>query len=197
VLPRTAGENPHPDGTDDLVPAGLGIAGVLRRGLVAHARREEVAVLRGPESRRRPARHSGRCNISFRSRKSLHLRDFGTLCKELGVTQSTDGLGSSADNALAESLPATLKSRVFQHRSSWPDAPTCLPLAGPLQHRTTALSLRHSGPSTTRGQGPSDSLANSRPVGQSEATRAQSSSAAAASVQASPLSTTSVAPASR
>jgi transposase InsO family protein len=51
--------------------------------------------------------------------------DFAKLCKELGVTQSMGGLGSSADNALAESFNATLKREVLQDRSSWPDAPTC------------------------------------------------------------------------
>ena len=34
--------------------------------------------------------------------------DFAKLCKELGVTQSMGSLGSSADNALAESFNATL-----------------------------------------------------------------------------------------
>jgi transposase InsO family protein len=51
--------------------------------------------------------------------------DFAKLCKELGVTQSMVGLGSSADNALAESFNATLKREVLQDRSSRPDAPTC------------------------------------------------------------------------
>jgi transposase InsO family protein len=52
-------------------------------------------------------------------------RDFATLCKQLGVTQSMGGLGSSADNALAESFNATFKREVLQDRSSWPEAPTC------------------------------------------------------------------------
>lgn len=51
--------------------------------------------------------------------------DFAKLCKELGVTQSMGGIGSSVDNALAESFNATLKREVLQDRSSWPDAPTC------------------------------------------------------------------------
>jgi transposase InsO family protein len=51
--------------------------------------------------------------------------DFAKLCTELDVTQSMGGLGSSADNALAESFNATLKREVLQDRSSWPDAPTC------------------------------------------------------------------------
>lgn len=52
-------------------------------------------------------------------------KDFVTLCKELGVTQSMGGVGSSADNALAESFNAALKREVLQDRKSWTDAPTC------------------------------------------------------------------------
>jgi transposase InsO family protein len=46
--------------------AGWAIAQHMRTELVADALK----------SRRRSARHSGRCNISFRSRKSVHLRGF-------------------------------------------------------------------------------------------------------------------------
>ena len=52
-------------------------------------------------------------------------KDFARLCKDLGVTQSMGGVGSSADNALAESFNATLKREVLQDRSCWPDAATC------------------------------------------------------------------------
>lgn len=52
-------------------------------------------------------------------------RDFAKLCKDLGVTQSMGGVGSSADNALAESFNATLKREVLQDRSSWADEPSC------------------------------------------------------------------------
>ena len=52
-------------------------------------------------------------------------KDFAKLCTELGVTQSMGGVGSSADNALAESFNATLKREVLQDRSSWADAATC------------------------------------------------------------------------
>ncbi|VBA62510.1 hypothetical protein LAUMK41_05901 [Mycobacterium attenuatum] len=52
-------------------------------------------------------------------------KDFATLCADLGVTQSMGGVGSSADNALAESFNACLKREVLQDRSQWPDAPTC------------------------------------------------------------------------
>jgi transposase InsO family protein len=52
-------------------------------------------------------------------------RDFADLCNELGVTQSMGGVGSSADNALAESFNATVKREVLQDRTNWPDAATC------------------------------------------------------------------------
>jgi transposase InsO family protein len=52
-------------------------------------------------------------------------RDFAKLCKELGVTQSMGAVGSSADNALAESFNAALKREVLQDRSCWPDAASC------------------------------------------------------------------------
>jgi transposase InsO family protein len=52
-------------------------------------------------------------------------RDFAKLCRELGVTQSMGAVGTSADNALAESFNATLKREVLQDRDCWPDAATC------------------------------------------------------------------------
>jgi transposase InsO family protein len=52
-------------------------------------------------------------------------KDFAKLCAELGVTQSMGAVGSSADNALAESFNATLKREILQDRSCWADAATC------------------------------------------------------------------------
>jgi len=52
-------------------------------------------------------------------------RDFAALCTDLGVTQSMGAVGTSADNALAESFNATLKREVLQDRSCWPDAAAC------------------------------------------------------------------------
>ena len=52
-------------------------------------------------------------------------QDFAKLCTRLGVTQSMGAIGSSADNALAESVNAALKREVLQDRHSWDDAPTC------------------------------------------------------------------------
>lgn len=52
-------------------------------------------------------------------------KDYANLCARLGVTQSMGAVGSSADNALAESFNATLKREVLQDDACWPDELTC------------------------------------------------------------------------
>jgi transposase InsO family protein len=52
-------------------------------------------------------------------------RGFADLCRDLGVTQSMGAVGTSADNALAESFNAALKREVLQDNSCWEDAATC------------------------------------------------------------------------
>ncbi|WP_096867526.1 IS3 family transposase [Mycolicibacter icosiumassiliensis] len=52
-------------------------------------------------------------------------RDFVSLCREYGVIQSMGAVGTSADNALAESFNAALKREILQDRACWPDAATC------------------------------------------------------------------------
>ncbi|MBK7820245.1 MAG: IS3 family transposase [Tessaracoccus sp.] len=52
-------------------------------------------------------------------------KDYARLCNSLGVTQSMGAVGSSADNALAESFNATLKREILQDAASWPDDATC------------------------------------------------------------------------
>ncbi|MCX8554387.1 integrase core domain-containing protein [Mycolicibacterium mucogenicum] len=52
-------------------------------------------------------------------------RDFANLCRDLGVVQSMGAVGSSADNALAESFNAALKREILQDRNCWPDAAIC------------------------------------------------------------------------
>ncbi|GAA2812769.1 transposase InsO family protein [Nonomuraea dietziae] len=49
-------------------------------------------------------------------------KQFAELCSELGVVQSMGAVGSSADNAAAESFNATLKRETLQGRTSWPTA---------------------------------------------------------------------------
>jgi transposase InsO family protein len=52
-------------------------------------------------------------------------RAYAQLCAQLGVTQSMGVIGTSADNALAESFNATVKREVLQDATAWADAPTC------------------------------------------------------------------------
>jgi transposase InsO family protein len=52
-------------------------------------------------------------------------KDYAKLCADLGVTPSMGAVGSSADNALAESFNATLKREVLQDAKTWPDELTC------------------------------------------------------------------------
>ena len=52
-------------------------------------------------------------------------KDYAKLCKHLGLTQSMGAVGSSADNALAESFNAAMKREVLQDSACWADEPTC------------------------------------------------------------------------
>ena len=52
-------------------------------------------------------------------------KDFAALCDQLGVTQSMGAVGTSADNALAESFNASLKRETLQGGHAWPDPATC------------------------------------------------------------------------
>lgn len=50
---------------------------------------------------------------------------FQARCRRLGVTQSMGAIGSSADNAMAETLNASLKRETLQGAKRWADAQTC------------------------------------------------------------------------
>lgn len=50
---------------------------------------------------------------------------FQALCRSVGVVQSMGRVGSSADNALAESFNASLKREVLQGRRGWADELSC------------------------------------------------------------------------
>ena len=52
-------------------------------------------------------------------------RAFAEYCRSLGVTQSMGAVGTSADNALAESFNASLKRETLQGGHAWPDAASC------------------------------------------------------------------------
>jgi transposase InsO family protein len=51
-------------------------------------------------------------------------REFARACRRLGVTRSRDAVGTSADNAAAESFNANLKRETLQGTHGWPDART-------------------------------------------------------------------------
>ena len=50
---------------------------------------------------------------------------FRNYCSSLGVRQSMGAVGTSADNALAESFNATLKREVLRDRKVFEDPSTC------------------------------------------------------------------------
>ena len=52
-------------------------------------------------------------------------KDMARLCGQLGVTQSLGGVGSSADNALAESFNAALKRETLAGATTYSDAASC------------------------------------------------------------------------
>jgi transposase InsO family protein len=52
-------------------------------------------------------------------------KDYAKLCMKLGVTQSMGAVGTSADNALAESFNAALKREVLQDTACWADELAC------------------------------------------------------------------------
>ena len=49
-------------------------------------------------------------------------KDYAELCRQLGVTRSMGAVGSSADNALAESFNASLKRETLQGAARWDNA---------------------------------------------------------------------------
>src|SRR5699024_3571156 len=50
---------------------------------------------------------------------------FGARCSELGVTQSMGAVGTSADNALAESFNSTMKREVLRERKVFANPLQC------------------------------------------------------------------------
>jgi transposase InsO family protein len=52
-------------------------------------------------------------------------KDLARLCDQLGVTQSLGGVGSSADNALAEAFNATLKRETLAGAMTYSDQASC------------------------------------------------------------------------
>lgn len=52
-------------------------------------------------------------------------KDLAKLCAQIGVTQSLGGVGSSADNALAEAFNATLKRETLAGAPVFADEASC------------------------------------------------------------------------
>ena len=51
-------------------------------------------------------------------------KDYAALCERLGVIRSMGAVGSSADNAMAESFNASLKRETLAGSHGWPDPAT-------------------------------------------------------------------------
>ncbi|KAF0957683.1 IS3 family transposase ISRhosp5 [Rhodococcus sp. T7] len=94
--------------------AGWSIAPHMRTELVSDALRAAVAV-RGV---------AGLDGAIFHSDNGAQYAstEFSDLCRELGVTRSRGAVGTSADNAAAESFNATLKRETLQGRKRWNSA---------------------------------------------------------------------------
>jgi transposase InsO family protein len=92
-------------------PAGWAIAGHMRTGLVTDA---PAAAIRTRGSLAGPIMHTGH-GAQYTS------RTFAEACRSAGVRRSMSAVGSSADNALAESFNATFKRETPQGRKNWPN----------------------------------------------------------------------------
>lgn len=98
--------------------AGWAVADHMRTSLVADALRNAATTRGGQRSLAGAVFHSDHGSV-------YTSKDYATLCRRLGVTQSMGAVGTSADNALAESFNATLKREVLQDATTWPDETTC------------------------------------------------------------------------
>lgn len=94
--------------------AGWAMAGHMRTELVENAL---TAAWRERDSLRGTVFHSDHGSV-------YTSKSYAALCTDLGVTQSMGAIGSSADNALAESFNAALKRELLQGQSAFPDQAT-------------------------------------------------------------------------
>ncbi|MBT2468205.1 IS3 family transposase [Streptomyces sp. ISL-66] len=94
--------------------AGWSISDHMRTSLVTDALKAAAAA-RGADGLRGAIFHSdnGAQYVS---------KEFAQVCEELGVTRSRGAVGTSADNAAAESLNATMKRETLQGRKRWDGA---------------------------------------------------------------------------
>jgi len=97
---------------------GWSIAGHMRTSLVTDALTAATAARGGAAALAGAVFHSDHGAVG------LHQQRLRQLCVQLGVTQSMDAIGSSADNALAGSFNATLKREILQDTACWADETT-------------------------------------------------------------------------
>lgn len=95
--------------------AGFAIADHLRTSLIEQALHQAVTVRGSLDGAVFHSDHG--CQYTS--------KDFAKTCKDLGVKQSMGAVGTSADNALAESFNATLKRELLAGEPCWPDEATC------------------------------------------------------------------------
>jgi transposase InsO family protein len=98
--------------------AGWAIADHMRTSLVEDALKAAAATRGGRQALKGSIFHSDHGSV-------YTSKDYAKTCADLGVTQSMGAIGSSADNALAESFNATAKREVLQDAACWPDEATC------------------------------------------------------------------------
>jgi transposase InsO family protein len=97
---------------------GWSVADHMRTSLVEDALKAAAATRGGSRALAGAVFHSDHGSV-------YTSKDYAKLCAELGVTQSMGAVGTSADNALAESFNATLKREVLQDAACWSDEATC------------------------------------------------------------------------
>jgi transposase InsO family protein len=98
--------------------AGWAVADHMRTSLVQDALKAAAATRSGCGALAGAIFHSDHGSV-------YTSKDYAKLCNDLGVTQSMGAIGSSADNALAESFNATLKREVLQDAACWAEEATC------------------------------------------------------------------------
>jgi transposase InsO family protein len=120
-LPITDGQNLYLATVIDCYSrrlAGWAVADHMRTSLVEDALNDAAATRGSTGGLARAIFHSDHGSV-------YTSKDYAKLCTTLGVTQSMGAVGTSADNALAESFNATLKREVLQDAACWPDELTC------------------------------------------------------------------------
>jgi cell volume regulation protein A len=116
-LPPGRRDEPLPGHGDRLLFAQARRVGGRR----AHAHRARQGRPQGrPPCPRQPPRSDLPCRPAQYTSK-----DHAILCKQLGITLSLGGVGTSADNALAESFNAALKRETLQGAAAFADDASC------------------------------------------------------------------------